>query len=103
MGWERGRYYTRSQRNNGRVVRQYVGCGPLASIAAEIDALARANRTEALDERQRLHSELERLAALVTSLHQVCDHFAKAALLINGFHQHKRGEWRKKRDPNSIR
>lgn len=103
MGWERGRYYTRSRRANGRVVRQYVGCGLLASIAAEADAHAHAKRTEAHDERQRLHSDLDRLAALVASLNQVCDHLANAALIASGYHQHNRGEWRKKRAPNNSR
>jgi hypothetical protein len=30
MGWDRGRYYTRSRKVNGRVVREYVGTGPVA-------------------------------------------------------------------------
>jgi hypothetical protein len=25
MGWDRGRYYTRSKKVNGRVVREYIG------------------------------------------------------------------------------
>jgi hypothetical protein len=40
--WERrqrgGHYYTRSHKVYGRVVREYVGTGPLAKLAAETDA-----------------------------------------------------------------
>ena|SRR5579884_1020577 len=30
MSWDRGRYYSRSKRVDGRIVRQYIGCGLLA-------------------------------------------------------------------------
>ena len=33
MGWEHGRYYTRSQKVNGRIVREYVGTGRVAELA----------------------------------------------------------------------
>ena len=34
-------YYTRSKRIYGKVVREYIGTGPTASIIAELDALER--------------------------------------------------------------
>src|SRR5690242_5810979 len=46
MGWDRGRYYTRSTKVNGRVQREYFGCGPAAEAAAAIDADRRALRAE---------------------------------------------------------
>jgi hypothetical protein len=44
MGWDKGRYYTRSRKDNGRVVREYVGAGQLAALAAQMDALEREKR-----------------------------------------------------------
>jgi hypothetical protein len=45
--------------------------------------------------------EKEKLAALDTDLKAVSestDLLARAALLAAGFHQHKRGDWRKRRE-----
>src|SRR5215212_1642630 len=48
--WERrergGLYYTKSRKVNGRVIREYVGMGPLAELAAEVDAEGRRQREE---------------------------------------------------------
>jgi hypothetical protein len=51
MSWEsrrgRGGYYTRSRRHNGKIIREYVGSGPLAEFAYQSDLdqrLARAER-----------------------------------------------------------
>lgn len=96
MGWEKGgRYYTRSRRVRGNVVRQYVGSGALGRLEAENDERRRqqkhAERRAWDEERDRLRGleepleELDTLRALVLG----------AVLQAAGYHQHDRGEWRK--------
>ena len=97
MGWDKGRYYTRSKKVNGRVVREYIGTGRAAELAAQVDALVRQQRQD-----ERVASLLEKadiddLDADLARLAERTDLLARAALLAAGFRQHKRGEWRKKR------
>ena len=44
MAWERGRYYTRSRKVNGKVLREYIGRGIAGQLAARLDALVREER-----------------------------------------------------------
>jgi len=103
MGWEtrgggRGRYYTRSKRANGRVVREYVGAAgdPLVELVAAADALRRADRRAAAEARQAEQARWQAALAPLLELSRVADLLARAALLAGGYHRHAR-TWRKKR------
>jgi hypothetical protein len=100
--WEKrergGRYYTRSRRSpvDGRVVREYVGSGPLAEIVAEAD---RTKRELVEAEREREKEELGRLEALaapVLEISEAAEILAHAHLVACGYHRHK-GEYRRAR------
>jgi hypothetical protein len=102
VAWETrergGRYYTRSRRSpdDGRVLREYVGSGPLAELAAEAD---RTKRELAEAERKREKTELERLDALaapVLEISEAAEILVRAHLIACGYHRHK-GEWRRAR------
>jgi hypothetical protein len=97
MGWERGRYYTRSKKVNGRVVREYIGSGRVAQLAAELDAIERDRREGEALERRCIRAEHDEFAAMLADLNERCDLLTRAALFAAGYHQHKRGEWRKRR------
>ena len=97
MGWDRGRYYTRSRKVNGRVVREYVGTGEVAALAAELDALERQERELEREARRSERAELEGLDAPLDDFDELADLLACAALAAAGYRQHKRGEWRKQR------
>jgi len=101
MAWEsrngRGRYYTRSRRVNGRVVREYVGCGRVGESAADHDELKRAERAaerEAMNDRKR---ELESIEGLLARSWTDAWDQARLALIGAGYYRHHRGEWRKRR------
>jgi hypothetical protein len=97
MGWDKGRYYTRSRKVNGRVVREYVGAGEIAVLVAQVDALERERRETERAARRAEKARLEALDAPLNQLNDLADLLARAALVVAGFRQHKRGEWRKRR------
>ena len=94
MGWDKGRYYTRSKKVNGRVVREYVGVGEVGQLAAQLDEIEQERRKAERDADGAHRVEMD---ALDTSLEDFCklaESLARASLGVAGFHQHK-GEWRK--------
>ena len=101
MAWETrktgGRYYTRSKKISGRVIREYVGTGLVGELAAA-DAQTRAERQA---KQATWRRERERIKSAIVPLDQFCDAveaLARASLLLAGYHQHNRGEWRRKRE-----
>jgi hypothetical protein len=96
MAWERGRYYTRSRKVNGRVVREYVGAGAIGRAAAALDAEHRAMRAQEAAAWQAEKARLDAVDTQLAALDELAGLLAKAVLLAAGFHQHKR-QWRRKR------
>ena len=101
MAWEtrqgKGKYYTRSRRINGRVVREYFGTGAAGKLAAFQDAEKRARKATQLRAWQAEQERLEELEEPLEELDGVCDLLMKATLIGAGYHRHKRGEWRRRR------
>ena len=93
----RSYYYRKRKLDDGRVVSEYVGSGPLATFAAsraEDDRRERAvAATTERAERDRMRADEAELDGFCT----LADALARAALLNAGYHQHHRGEWRKRR------
>jgi hypothetical protein len=101
MSWEtrngKGRYYTRSVRIGGRIVREYIGAGAYGDCVADDDAVARAERA---DEAAAARAEVEQLAELdklVAASARTAQLVASQALIAAGYRRHQRGEWRKTR------
>jgi hypothetical protein len=91
----KGRYYTRSERVDGRVRRTYVGTGELGEIAARTDALTRA----ALKSQEQIWgSERHRVEShdgLLDDLDAACRVLMHASLLAQGIGLRCAG-WRSK-------
>ena len=103
MSWEQrtrgNRYYTRSKKIDGRVVREYLGCGPAAEQAAAEDAARRAAQEATRAQQQ----ELRLVERQVATLCALVDAQITAHLSTNGYHRHHRGEWRKLRKGHDDR
>ena len=100
MGWETrprgGRYYTRSKKIGGRVVREYVGTGYVAERIAQMDAEEREEREQV---QAALKAERDRIRAQGKAVMDYCrnvDEVLTEALLAAGYHNHK-GQWRRRR------
>jgi hypothetical protein len=100
MAWEeRGshRYYYRSRRVDGRVVKEYVGNGELADSIAALEALGR-QKDAAL--RGKAEAERREQAAREAEIEAYCrrvDEALAETLTALGYHRHDRGQWRRKR------
>jgi hypothetical protein len=111
MAWEtraRGtRYYTRSRKVAGRVVREYVGRGIVGELAAREDEERRAQRTEALarrrEERRRDEEAARVLRDLVADLDALAASLTAATLGAAGYHRQNRGPWRRRRERHAAR
>jgi hypothetical protein len=104
--WERrergGLYYTRSRKEGGRVIREYVGGGILGELAARMDAEERQRREREEAARKAERESLEELSALVEELCEGAETMARAVLVASGFRRHNRGEWRRRREPETA-
>jgi hypothetical protein len=108
MGWERrgnaGYFFYRSRRDaEGRIVKEYVGRGPAATLAAAAVARSKA-QTDA--DRQAVQHEVVRLDAMTRvtgELDAGVGLLLDATLLANGFHRWNHGPWRRKRREQGSR
>ena len=100
MAWEvrrnGRRYYYRSRRVHGRVVREYYGCGPVAEAIAAIDEARRAERQAERAVREAQRAADAELDAAAEELHELGALFAEAVMLAAGYHRHDRGSWRRR-------
>ena len=101
VGWESregssNKYYTRSRRVGGRVLREYIGCGPAAGAIAALDAEDRRLREEQLEKHREEVAAAEAIDQQLKELAELSSLLIEAELLKAGYHKHK-GEWRKQR------
>ena len=97
MAWKQRSYYVRNVRRGNQVVSHYVGGGP---VGARAEAYARSTSAARVDLVTRASAECARLALLEQPLETfstVLDVLVRAMLVAHGYHQHERGQWRKKR------
>lgn len=101
MGWEKRKYYTRSVKINGRVVREYYGKGYFAKLVAELHDLERQQRSCATGVYVFARLDLRAMEEAMKRISEDGALVGRALLLAAGYHQHKGGEWRKRREPRN--
>ena len=92
-------YLYRSVRRAGLVTSEYVASGADALLIAALEGNGRDNR---LCEREWLRAKEKDLDDLERALDEMAGRardLARDALAAAGYHQHHRGEWRKRRVP----
>lgn len=101
--WRKGHlYYYQKVRENGHVRSVYAGVAssPITQLTAEFDKLTRTQQALARMGAEDARAELAAAAAPPEDLALLLERAqAEAARVLEqaGYHQHKRGEWRKKR------
>src|SRR5947208_2686742 len=100
MGWEsrqgRGRYYTRTLWQDGRVVRRYLGRGPRAEQAAAEDSRRKAEQLTQREASRARVRDLDAADATLGALDAVSLQILSVALTAAGYGRHDRGAWRKR-------
>lgn len=99
MAWENretGRYFYKRTTRDGKSVRIYVGNGPAAHHASRELEEKRHHR----EQNKVVDSVLEELGRPILDLDLWADQLTRAALMADGYVQHHRCEWRRKRNEN---
>jgi len=92
-------YLYRSIRRGGRVTSEYVASGIDAQLIAALEADERDNRESDIQQAQAERREADELDRALDELADRARALARDALTAAGYHQHDRGEWRKRRVP----
>ncbi len=97
MAWEKRckkMYFYRSVRCKGKVRKVYYGTGPTGKLAAETDALRRAEQRAGKMELSAGTERLQPALNLARRFEETCALLASANLLAAGFHRPYRHSWR---------
>ena len=104
MPWEKrngcGPYYFRARREGDRIVKTYCGGGLRGKLAELEDLQAREDRQSRAEKRRRTLAYLDGLAEQMEAFSALTDTLLQATLTEAGYHRHKRGEWRRRRERN---
>ena len=100
MGWfRRGQksYYYR--RRDGRS--EYLGRGETARLAAQRDEASRSLRTQELAQRQILRRQFLQADGAVRHFTDWAATVCRGVLVLHGYYQHDRGDWRRRGPPGT--
>ena len=93
-------YLYRSVRRAGRVTSQYTASGVDAFLIAALEENERDERRCELEQIRAERREADDLERALDEMAERAGDLARDALTAAGYHQHHRGEWRKRRVPS---
>ena len=100
MAWEsrrNGRFYYAATRRDGRVVKKYMGRGPVAELSALQIEAARAKRDAEADALRAEKQRLDGPEQLLEALDRDCTLMMAASLMAAGYIRQNYGPWRRQR------
>src|SRR3954451_24302330 len=103
MGWDRQgqrRYYSRSRKVGGRVIREYVGGGAVGEAAQLQDQERRLERQRQRDREQQQRQQILAADRALDAFADRVDTLTAAALYAAGLHRHRR-QWRRRLAPQA--
>ncbi|MCA9128602.1 MAG: hypothetical protein KDB22_16055 [Planctomycetales bacterium] len=80
----------------GRIVREYVGGGAIGELSEQMDAMEREERQQRAEAMREAKSQMESYDELLAQFETVADNIGRGLLIVAGYHQHNRSEWRKR-------
>ena len=89
-------YYYRSTHECGRSIKIYLGRGAAAEEAARQDAEARRQREQRKQEWLLTWAKIKQTKQPSDEFCRTLNLVVKVVLIASGFHQHERGEWRRR-------
>lgn len=101
MGWEmrNGRlYYYQKVREGGKVISRYLGRGELAVLIGQFEANSHSVLTAARSFREHEQERAKAKEAELAAYYAEVEAVFQGAMIEAGYHRHKRGEWRKRRE-----
>lgn len=92
----KGRYWYRSRREGRRVICEYIGCGKVGRLCAELENEPIQERARERSERQALAAQEHEVDRTLDTINGQLHSLIEAALTVSGYHKHS-GTWRRAR------
>lgn len=99
MGWEKrgkNQYYYRKRWENGQIISEYIGTGPLAEVWADRTTMERQELAAEREAWQSMVTAERKIDHALTEIATILNTLISVVLVANGYYAHHR-QWRRAR------